>query len=92
MEEKVLRVIDDYKKSADIEDDVIQASAYTYEIGFNDYKAKVKELFLGLDLCKVITGGEGAIGEAVKEGEVQEEVAEEVIAEEVALQPLPLKC
>lgn len=76
----VLKAIDDYTKSAAFEEEVTEASAYTYECGFNDCKAKVMKLFQNLDLNKVILQE----GETAKEGEIQEKHAKEATIEEAA--------
>lgn len=68
VEEKALRVVEDYKNLFTFEDEVIKAGAFSFEIGFNNCKEKVKEFFLGLDFCKVVAGGEEAIIEGDEEG------------------------
>lgn len=77
--------MEDYKKSTAFEDEVAKARAFSYEIGFNDCKEKVKELFLGLHLCNVVAIGKEAIEEGAEEDEVQGEAFEEVSAEEIIL-------
>lgn len=84
MEANALNAVDDYKKSMAFDEEVTKANSCCYECGFNDYKAKVIELFLDLNLNKVI------IEEAAEEGEIQEENAEEVPVEEVT-HPAPKK-
>lgn len=49
-----LNVVNNYKKLTDFKEEVNEASSFNYEYGFDDYKAKVKELFLDLDLKEVI--------------------------------------
>lgn len=80
MEVNTLKVVDNYKKLTIFEEEVTKASAYTNEYSFSDCKAKIKKLFLDLDLSKVIFQKE----KVVEEGEIWEEHAKEVMTEEVA--------
>lgn len=48
------KAVDNYKKSTKFMEEVNEASSYIYEYGFEDCKAKVKELFLGIDLKEVV--------------------------------------
>lgn len=77
MKASALKAVDDYKKSVAFDEKVTEVSAYRYEYGFNNCKAKVTELFLELDLNRVV------IEEATKE-EIREENVEKALAKEVA--------
>lgn len=57
-----------------------EASAYTYQYGFNDCKAKAADLFPGLDLTKIVLQEE----KVAEEGEIRKEITtKEVPIEEV---------
>lgn len=86
----VSKAVDDYKKLVEFREEVNEVSTYSYEYGFEDYKAKVKELFLDIDLKDVILPRheeeeEEEEGKVAKEGEIQEERAvKEVTIEELS--------
>lgn len=54
VEKNALRAIDDYKKLAIFKEEMTESSSYTYEYGFNNWKAKVAKLFSDPNLIKVI--------------------------------------
>lgn len=49
MESKTLKVVDKYTELVAFKEEVIEVSEYSFEYGFDDFKAKVKELLLYLD-------------------------------------------
>lgn len=80
IEAKSLRTVDEFKNSVTFKKEVIEASSYYYEYGFDDCKAKVRELFPGLDLRKVVLQeeeDEEEEEEITEEGEIREDHAEE---------------
>lgn len=81
------KVVDDYKKLAEFREEVNEALTYSYEYGFEDYKAKVKDIFSSIDLKNVILLGheekeKNEEVEIIEEGKIQEEHSmEEIIIE-----------
>lgn len=49
-----IQVVEEYKKSVDFEQDVIKTKANAYIIGFEDYKDKVAQAYLELDLSNIL--------------------------------------
>lgn len=76
-----LRAVDEYRKSATFKEEVTKASSYSSKYGYDDCKAKAKELFLNLNLKKIVLWEE----EEEEEGEIQKEQAIEVVGEVVLL-------
>lgn len=77
--------MEDYKKSSTFEYEMIEVGAFNYEISYNDYKEKVEEDFLTLDLHKVVVDREEAVEGGDEEDEIQEEMEKEAPTKEAAL-------
>lgn len=82
MEANALKVVEDYKKLATFEE-VIELSTIIYHYNFNDYKEKIAQIYLDLDLNGIVI-----IVEDAEEGEILVEDANRALAEEATHQAL----
>lgn len=74
--------IEDYKKSKDFEDEVVEGSLDAYKLGFVEYKKRITKAFLALDLSNITDAKPKEEEEAeAEEGREWEEVDEEARAE-----------
>lgn len=71
--------VQEYKKSVDFEQDIVEARTDRYMIDFEDCKDKVARAYLELDLSNILADGAAPEKEGDEEGEdgaVKEEIIE----------------